>query len=144
MHKYNNTYTIPLFTATDDCDAVNYSYVITGATQRTGNTNNASGTFNVGTSTITWTATDDWGNSVTCQTTVVINSPAVTIPDAYALPSGVLANTVYIGYAPASSITLTASAIGGTPAYSYNWSNGRRINHNCKSICKYNLFCNSY
>jgi hypothetical protein len=35
-----------------------------------------------------------------------------------------LANTVYIGYSPASSITMTASASGGTPGYSYNWSSG--------------------
>ena len=48
----------------------------------------------------------------------------VTIPDAYALPTGTLANTVYIGYAPASSLTLTANASGGTPSYSYSWSNG--------------------
>ena len=123
----NNTYTIPLFTATDDCDAIIYSYMISGATQRTGNTNNASGIFNAGTSIITWTATDNWGNSVMCQTTVIINSPAVSIPDAFALPSGVLANTVYLGYTPASSITLTAVAIGGTPSYSYNWSSGSTV-----------------
>jgi hypothetical protein len=118
-----NTYTIPLFVATDDCDAVSYSYSITGATTRNGNTNNASGTYNIGTSIITWTATDNWGNSVSCQTTVVVNTnPSVTIPDAFALTSGVLANTVYIGYSPASSITLTAVASGGTPAYSYAWT----------------------
>ncbi|HET9277554.1 MAG TPA: Ig-like domain-containing protein, partial [Flavitalea sp.] len=122
-----NTYSIPLFTATDDCDAVIYSFVISGATQRTGNTNNASGIFNPGTSIIAWTATDGWGNSVTCQATVVINSPTVSIPDAFALSSGVLPNTVYIGYAPASSITLTAAATGGTPSYSYNWSSGSTV-----------------
>jgi hypothetical protein len=49
---------------------------------------------------------------------------AVTIPDAFALSSGTLANTVYIGYSPASSITINASASGGTPGYSYNWSSG--------------------
>jgi Secretion system C-terminal sorting domain len=124
----NNTFTIPLFTATDDCDDVIYSYAITGATQRTGSTNNASGVFNAGTSTITWTAKDDWGNSVSCTTLVVVNvSPSVSIPDAFALPSGVLANTVYTGYVPASSITLTAVASGGTPSYSYNWSSGSTV-----------------
>lgn len=123
-----SNYTIPLFTATDDCDAVTYSYSITGATTRSGNTNNASGAFNAGTSIITWTATDNWGNSASCQTTVIVNTnPSASIPDAYALPSGVLANTVYIGYAPASSITLTAVASGGTPAYSYNWSSGSTV-----------------
>src|SRR6185436_8122750 len=81
--------------------------------------------FNIGSSTITWTATDDWGNTATCQTTVVVNTnPQVTIPDAFALPSGVLPNTVYIGYAPASSLTLTSSVSSGTPLYSYSWSSG--------------------
>ncbi len=120
------TYTIPAFTATDDCgDPITYSYTITGATSRTGSSGDASGTFAVGTSYINWTASDNWGNPVTCQTTVVINpSPTVVIPDAFALPSGVLPNTVYIGYAPASSLTLTSNVNGGTPAYGYNWSNG--------------------
>jgi hypothetical protein len=120
-----NTYTIPAFTASDDCgDVLTYSYSIAGTTTRSGNTNNASGTFNIGVSTITWTATDDWGNTATCQTTVTINAnPTVTIPDAFALSSGTLANTVYIGYSPASSITLAASASGGAPGYNYSWSN---------------------
>lgn len=122
----NDQYTIPAIAATDDCgDAVNYSYIITGATERNGTGTDASGVFNPGTSTITWTATDSWGNSTNHQTTVTVNTnPAVTIPDAYALPSGTLANTVYIGYAPASSITITAIATEGAPEYSYSWSNG--------------------
>jgi hypothetical protein len=121
----NSSYTIPAFIATDDCgDAIGYVYAITGATERNGTGNDASGTFNIGTSVIVWTATDSWGNQATCSTTVVINTnPTVTIPDAYALPTGTLTNTVYIGYAPASSLTLTANADGGTPGYSYSWSN---------------------
>lgn len=122
----NNSYNIPAFVATDDCgDAIAYSYTITGATERNGTGNDASGTFNIGTSLIVWTATDNWGNAATCSTTVIINAnPTVTIADAYALPTGTLANTVYIGYAPASSVTLTAEANGGTPAYAYNWTSG--------------------
>ena len=121
----NNIYTIPVITATDDCGIINYSYSITGATTRSGNTNNASGIFNAGTSTITWTITDDFSNTVTCQSTIVVNpNPTVTIPDAMALNLGVLANTVYPGYAPASSIQLTANATGGTPGYTYSWSSG--------------------
>ena len=58
------------------------------------------------------------GFLVTCP---VIN---VTIPDAFALPQGVLPNTVYPDYAPASSLTLTSNVSGGTGPYSYNWSNG--------------------
>jgi hypothetical protein len=48
----------------------------------------------------------------------------VSIPDAFALPSGVLPNTVYPAYAPASSLTLQANASGGSGIYSYLWSNG--------------------
>jgi hypothetical protein len=121
----SNTYTIPVFEAADDCDPVSYSYIITGATERNGNTNNASGTFLPGTSIINWTATDSWGNSITCQTTVVVNeTPSVLIPDALAIAAGAVPNTVYIGYAPASSITLTTTVSGGATPYSYNWTNG--------------------
>ncbi len=52
----------------------------------------------------------------------------VTIPDAFALPSGVLANTVYIGYLPASSLTLTSIVTGGTGSYNYTWSTGSNAN----------------
>jgi CHRD domain len=48
----------------------------------------------------------------------------VSIPNAFALPGGVLANTVYPAYAPASSLMLQANVTGGTSPYSYNWSNG--------------------
>jgi len=48
----------------------------------------------------------------------------VTIPNAFALPSGTLANTVYPAYAPASSIMLQANVSGGAGPYSYNWSIG--------------------
>ncbi|HET6721848.1 MAG TPA: CHRD domain-containing protein [Chitinophagaceae bacterium] len=48
----------------------------------------------------------------------------VSIPDAFALPGGVLANTVYPAYAPASSLMLQANVSGGTGPYNYTWSNG--------------------
>ena len=48
----------------------------------------------------------------------------VSIPDAFALPSGALANTVYPAYAPASSIMLQANVSGGTGPYSFTWSSG--------------------
>ncbi|RYZ27580.1 MAG: T9SS type A sorting domain-containing protein, partial [Chitinophagaceae bacterium] len=121
----NNTYTIPAFSATSNCGAVSYRYSITGATERSGTGNNASGNFNVGTSIITWVATDGAENESTCQTTVVVAAnPVVSIADASVLPSGVQANTVYIGYTPASSLTLTATTTAGTQPYSYAWSNG--------------------
>ncbi|TXJ22551.1 MAG: hypothetical protein E6Q24_20560 [Chitinophagaceae bacterium] len=121
----NGNYSIPVLEATDDCGAITYSYTITGATERSGSTQDASGHFNTGTSIINWTVKDAEGNTSTCQTTVVVNAlPEVTIADAFALPSGTDANTVYIGYTPASSITLTAMVSGSTSDYSYSWSNG--------------------
>lgn len=48
----------------------------------------------------------------------------VTIPDAFALSEGVLPNTVYPAYPPASSLTLSAMISGGTGPYTYVWSNG--------------------
>lgn len=121
----NGNYSIPVLEATDDCGATTYSYTITGATERSGNTQDASGQFNTGTSIIHWTVKDAEGNISTCQTTVVVNAlPEVAIPDAFALPSGTQANTVYIGYTPASSLTLTATVNGDAGDYSYNWSNG--------------------
>jgi hypothetical protein len=41
-----------------------------------------------------------------------------------ALDKGAAANTVYKGYAPASQITLSARASGGTAPYKYLWNNG--------------------
>jgi hypothetical protein len=48
----------------------------------------------------------------------------VSIPDAFVLASGTLANTVYPAYAPASSLMLQANVSGGSGPYSYSWSNG--------------------
>ena len=51
-------------------------------------------------------------------------SITVTIPNAFALPQGTAANTVYPAYAPASSLTLQANVSGGAGPYTYSWSNG--------------------
>jgi uncharacterized delta-60 repeat protein len=52
-------------------------------------------------------------------------SMTATIPNAMALSNGVEPNTVYIGYAPASSLRLSAVANTGTPPYTYLWSTGQ-------------------
>jgi SepF-like predicted cell division protein (DUF552 family) len=99
-------YTIPVLNATDNC-SVSVSYVISGATSRTGNTNNASGSFNAGVSTITWSATDPAGHVVKSTTTVTISAAApatITVSNADAF---------------CNKLTLTASA--GT---SYQWMSG--------------------
>ncbi|MCS3802310.1 hypothetical protein GGD38_007721 [Chitinophagaceae bacterium OAS944] len=76
-----NTYTIPALTATDNCSTnLTITYQVTGATTRSGTGTDASGTFNVGVSTITWTVTDACGNVSTCSTTVTISPKPVTTP----------------------------------------------------------------
>lgn len=50
--------------------------------------------------------------------------PLVSIRDTTAMPRYTDTNTVYRGYLPASSITLTAQVSDGTPPYTYLWSNG--------------------
>ena len=77
-----NNYIIPILTASDNCPgALTISYQISGVTIRSGTGNNASGLFNPGVSTITWTVTDVCGNISTCSTIVTINPKpnAITI-----------------------------------------------------------------
>ncbi len=68
----NNTYTVPVLVQSDNCVIVSTTYKITGVTSRTGTGTNASGTFNQGVSTITWTVKDVNGNTATCATTVTV------------------------------------------------------------------------
>ena len=103
-------------------------YLITGATSREGDGNNASGLFNPGTSMINWTVTDLAGNTATCATNVVVDKVDVAIPDAYAanITSAIGSpNTIYIGYG-GSSITLTANVTSsvGPNSFSYKWTTG--------------------
>jgi hypothetical protein len=115
-------YNVPLFTAISSCGDIRYRYTVSGATERSGETNDASGQFNPGRNIITWTATDGAGQTTTCQTTIVINANlVVTIPDAYATKSG-HPNTVYRGYVPAAFITLEALVENGTSPYNYSWT----------------------
>ena len=120
----NAIYNIPNATATDNCNVNSVTYQITGATTRNGNGLDASGNFNIGNSTITWTVTDNAGNSSTTATTITINSEiSANIPDVYAVNPGGQANTIYLGYGP-SSLTLTATVLNGTAPYTYSWSSG--------------------
>jgi hypothetical protein len=125
----SGTYTIPQLVASDNCGVQSTSYSITGATTRSGTGNDASGAFNPGVSTITYTVTDIHGNQNTCQSTVTFNPQIiVSIPDVKALSSGVSTNTVYVGYAPASALTLTTNASGGSGGFTYKWSTGATTN----------------
>ena len=124
---YNSTgrYVIPPLEASDNCGIQSYAYTITGATIRSGNSADASGPLNPGTSILEWTVTDVNGNVNSCQQTIIVNPPImISIPDAKAMNQGVAQNTVYIGYNPASTITIKAEASGGSGNLSYKWSNG--------------------
>lgn len=80
----------------------------------------------INTASVSSTTMDPTTGNNTAQATTTVSCPSITvaIPDAMALPSGVLPNTVYTGYGPAASITLTADASGGTGPYTFNWSTG--------------------
>jgi hypothetical protein len=58
-------------TATDNCTTVTLGYVLTGATTGSGTTLNGV-TFNLGTTTVTWTATDGSSNTETCVFDVIV------------------------------------------------------------------------
>jgi autotransporter-associated beta strand protein len=124
-YSNGSTYTIPSLTATDNCGVASVSYVVSGATARSGAGANASGTFNTGISTILWTVTDVHGNATVDTTLVTVNTAlSATIPDVYAMNPAVDAkNTIYIGYGPAS-LTIVATPQGGESPYSYLWNTG--------------------
>ncbi|MDE3251261.1 MAG: HYR domain-containing protein [Bacteroidota bacterium] len=69
----SSNYTIPVSSATDNCGVATVSYAVSGATTRTGSGYDASGSFNIGTSTITWTVTDIHGNVSVSSSSVVVN-----------------------------------------------------------------------
>jgi len=127
-YNTNGVYTIPTLTATDNCAVKSISYVITGATSRSANSANASGTFNPGTSTIAWSVADSGGNTSTCTTTVKTDKVDVTIPDVYAtnVTSSIgSSNTIYLGYG-GTSLTLTAQVTSSLSpnSFTYKWTTG--------------------
>ena len=74
---------IPNGTASDNCGVTSYSYVLSGATTNTVTTL-ANQVFNVGVTTVTWTATDVSGNvSISSSFTVTVNdtqNPVIICP----------------------------------------------------------------
>jgi hypothetical protein len=120
----SNSYTIPKPKYSDNCSLGGISYQVSGATVRNATGDDASGMFNPGTSTITWHVIDTSDNESTAQTIVNIGSSSLqgTITTSKSLSQG-QDNTVYLGYQPAGSITLTASLVNEVPV-SYIWSNG--------------------
>jgi hypothetical protein len=127
-YNTNGTYTVPVLTATDNCGVQSISYAISGATSHSGNSNDASGIFNPGTSTITWSVADTSGNITNCTTTVRIDKVDASIPDVYPTnitPAIGKPNTIYIGYG-GTSVTLNAQVTSSlTPnSFTYKWTLG--------------------
>ncbi|NCT95359.1 MAG: HYR domain-containing protein [Chitinophagaceae bacterium] len=111
----NTQYTVPALQQLDNCGIQSTSYVITGATSRSGNGTNASGTFNVGVSTVTFTVTDIHGNSSTCSFTVTVQ------------PLPVASITATDANAFCNILTLTGNSTLSGP-YGYAWKrNGNPV-----------------
>lgn len=133
-YSQSGSYAVPSLTASDNCGIASISYSVNGATSGNGNGADASGSFNVGQSTITWTVTDIHGNVDTAATIVTVNAAvSASIPDVYAMNPAVDAkNTIYIGYGP-TSLTVTAIATGGKAPYIWSWSSGATTQSNSVS-----------
>lgn len=76
--------TIPFAQGNDNCfGTLSFAYDVTGATTANGTNNDASGTYELGTSTVTFTVTDDAAATATCSFSVAINdneNPVITCP----------------------------------------------------------------
>ncbi|MBP7238726.1 MAG: T9SS type A sorting domain-containing protein [Saprospiraceae bacterium] len=89
---------LSLLSATDNCSTPSVDYAVTGATTNFGQ-NDASGlTYNQGVSTITYTATDDCGNTATCSFTVTVLCPNQDL----LFKCGMAVVTCFSGYVPNS------------------------------------------
>lgn len=105
-------------TATDNCSVASISYNLTGATSGSGTSLDGE-TFNLGTTTVTWSVTDNAGNSSTCSFTVTVLDaelpqiscvgniescdPVVTFPIATATDNCGLAGITQIAGLPSGS-----------------------------------------
>ena len=74
---------------------------------------NSGDVFSLGTTTVTYTATDAIGNAVTCSFNITITPPAAIL-----LNANVLAQVTCNGFADGAA---TVIASGGTGTYSYSW-----------------------
>jgi len=72
-------------TATDNCGIESLNFVISGSTTGSGNSLNGVA-FNIGISTVTWTATDKSGNISSCSYTVEVKD--VEVPQFVSCPNG--------------------------------------------------------
>jgi hypothetical protein len=111
------SFTVPVLSATDNCGVTSVTYAITGATSRTGTGYNASGSFNTGTSTITWTVKDASNNTNTSSTTVVVGGGPVATITASATTADFCSELVLNGSSSVSNATykwMSGSTVVGT------------------------------
>ncbi len=120
---FNNqqTYSIPVIAATDNCGLAFINYVITGATNRSGSGTDASGLFNQGLSVITYTATDVNGRSQSASINITVTG----------LPSNT-AITVSNADAFCNQLVLTANSNASNA--SYLWFSGNTALTNTKEL----------
>ena len=103
-------------TATDNCGVLSL-------------TSNAPGCFPVGTTIVTWTATDIHGN-VSTATQLVTRNPEINI-DICAGPTRTIyrGTTSNVGPFGPQSVNLTSVVSGGTPGYNYKWTPSTGLNN---------------
>lgn len=101
------SYALPALSVSDNCGIASVTYVVSGATNRTGVGMEASGSFNTGVSTVTYTVTDIHGNTRSYAYDVTINA---------ATPATF---TVSNADAFCNQLSLTANGSSGS---SYQWS----------------------
>jgi HYR domain/PA domain len=96
-------------TATDNCGILSF-------------TSDAPACFPMGTTTVTWTATDISGNSTTA-TQLVTRNPELNM-DVCAGPTRTIYTGTTSGVGPfgPQSVNLSSTVTGGTPGYTYNWA----------------------
>ncbi|MEM1118911.1 MAG: HYR domain-containing protein [Bacteroidota bacterium] len=101
---------------TDNCGVAAVEYTLSGATVGSGMDSASGATFNVGTTTLTYVATDGAGNTDTCTTTVIIESPG-------AMTVNVVNEAVACGTEPYKvDITVDDFRNGIGIQFSVNWS----------------------
>ncbi len=98
-------------TITGNCGAI-LSWAVTGATNSSGTGNLGTFLFNVGTSVVTYTASDGSGNSVTCSYTVIVTNAV----------AGSISGTATVQQSPVTTSPVTFTGSGGQSPYTFTYT----------------------